>query len=64
MKKALDKIDAIVSNQRYFSNAMTIRKIRYTAMMGNKSEAIKMTQYLKNMPRGIIDKLKNEVEAI
>ena len=64
MKKALDKIDAIVSNQRYFSNAMTISKIRYTAMMGNKSEAIKMTQYLKNMPRGIIDKLKNEVEAI
>ena len=64
MKKAMDKIDAIVSNQRYFSNAMNIRKIRFTAMNGDKEGAISLMRQLKSLPKGFVEKIQNEVEEI
>lgn len=64
MKTALEKIDDIVSNQHYFRNAMNIRKIRFTATTGDKKQAMSMMRLLKDMPNGIVEKIKNEVEAI
>ena len=60
----MDKIDAIVSNQRYFSNAMNIRKIRFTAMNGDKEGAISLMRQLKSLPKGFVEKIQNEVEEI
>ena len=61
MKNALDRIDAIVSNQHYFKNAMTIRKIRYATIIGNKQQALSLMRNLKNMPKGIVEKIKSEI---
>lgn len=62
MEKALDNINAIVSNQSYFNNALMIRKIRYTSLKGEKDKANSMIRHLKDMPKRFIEKLKNEIE--
>lgn len=63
MKETIEKIEEIVKNQKYFSNAMNLRKARYLSVIGKKYEATSALGKVKNMPDNTMEKFRSEIEA-
>ncbi len=63
MKKTIQEIEEIVKKQKYFSNAMNLRKARYLSAIGKKSEATSVLGKVKNMPENTMKKIRAEVEG-
>ena len=61
MKESMESIEHIVSNQKYFSNAMNLRRARYYSVINDKKTAIAMLGKVKNMPAHAMDKFKEEI---
>ena len=61
MKTALDEIIKIVENEKYFSNAMYLRKARYYSSIGDKKKAEAELRQVRNMPQNTMEKFKNEL---
>lgn len=62
METTIHKLEEIVKNQKYFSNALNLRKARYYAAIGKKGEAASALGKVKNMPENTMEKLRAEVE--
>ena len=62
MRDALLSIEKLIIKQKYFSNAMYLRKARYYASKGDMNSAKAMLKKLRNMPDGTMEKLRVEIE--
>lgn len=61
MKEAIDSIEGIVSDQKYFLNAMNLRRARYYAAIDDKKRAAVMLEKVKNMPTHAMEKFRAEI---
>ena len=61
MKDTLDSIEHIVSNQKYFSNALNLRRARFYAAINDRKNAVATLDKVRNMPSHAMEKFREEM---